>query len=315
MAPKYRQDLPQLTEDRLFVTDGGLETDLIFNRGIDLPEFAAFVLIDDAEGRSALREYYESYHAIARELDAGLVLDTPTWRANRDWGARLGYDRERLAAANRGWMEMIEGLREEWQHDQPVVLDGMLGPRGDGYVPGAMMSSEEAEAYHSEQIATFADTAADMVCVLTINYVEEAIGIARAAAAHQMPAVISFTVETDGRLPTGQALRDAVEQVDHESGGSPAYFMVNCAHPTHFAHIFEDGGAWQSRVRGIRANASKMSHEELDAAEELDAGDPHELAEDYERLHAVLPALRVLGGCCGTDHRHVGAVCSRVAAA
>jgi homocysteine S-methyltransferase len=303
--------LPQLSAG-LFVTDGGMETDLIFNRGIDLPLFAAFTVLDDDSARQALRDYYEGYFAIARDRGAGLILDTPTWRANRDWAEQLGYDRTRLADVNRRAVDMIAGLRDEWAPDQPVVLDGLIGPRGDGYVPGERMSADEAALYHDEQVATFAQTPIEMVSVLTVNYAEEAVGIARVAAEHGLPSVVSFTVETDGRLPTGQPLGEAIDQVDLETNGAPAYFMVNCAHPTHFEGALE-GGAWRERIRGIRANASKMSHAELDEAEELDEGDPDELADGYERLRERLPNLTVLGGCCGTDHRHVRAVSERFA--
>ncbi|MEA2496274.1 MAG: homocysteine S-methyltransferase, partial [Thermoleophilaceae bacterium] len=243
--------LPQLSGG-LFVTDGGLETDLIFNRGVDLPEFAAFVLLDDPAGMRALMDYYEGFFDIARERGAGFILDTPTWRANRDWGERLGYDRTRLADTNKRWADVVAELREAWAGTGlPIVLDGNIGPRGDGYVPGEHMTSDEATAYHGEQIATFAETPVEMVCVLTVNYAEEAVGVARAAAEHDLPSVISFTVETDGRLPTGQPLGDAIDQVDSETGGAPAYFMVNCAHPTHFENVLH-GGAWRERIRGVR---------------------------------------------------------------
>jgi S-methylmethionine-dependent homocysteine/selenocysteine methylase len=303
--------LPQLSGG-MFVTDGGLETDLIFNRGIELPEFASFVLIDDEAGKKALADYYRAYYDIARERGAGFVLDTPTWRANRDWGERLGYDRARLAEANRRWADEAAAMREAWAADGvQVVLSGNIGPRGDGYVPGERMTADEAAEYHAEQIATFAETDLEMVTVLTLNYTEEAIGVARAAAAHGLPSAVSFTVETDGRLPSGQPLGEAIDQVDSETGGAPAYFMVNCAHPTHFEGEL-GGGAWCERILGVRANASKMSHAELDEAEELDPGDPHELADGYERLREKLPNLTVLGGCCGTDHRHVAAVTDRL---
>jgi homocysteine S-methyltransferase len=310
LSSRYRHHLPQLRAERPFVTDGGLETDLSFNRGFELPGFASFPLMEDARGRDALRDYFADYIAIARERGAGLVLDTPTWRANRDWGARLGYDPERLAEVNRRAVSLAVELREQSGLPQPVVVNGVIGPRGDGYMPGALMSADEAEEYHAEQIGVFAGTEADMVTALTLNYTEEAVGVARAAAAHGMPAVISFTVETDGRLATGQTLPDAIETVDAATGRSPAYYMVNCAHPSHFMHVFEDGGDWIGRVAGIRANASRMSHAELDDSDELDAGDPGELAAGYAELRARLPALTVLGGCCGTDYRHVEAVCA-----
>jgi S-methylmethionine-dependent homocysteine/selenocysteine methylase len=298
--------LPQRTAGRLFVTDGGLETTLIFHHGIDLPYFAAFDLLTDEAGREALRRYYAPYLAIARLRGAGIVLDSATWRASRDWGERLGYSAEQLVEANRCAVALVEELRDA-EPAVDAVLNGVVGPRGDGYVMGETMTAADAEAYHGEQIGTFAGTAADMVSAITMTYVEEALGIARAAQAAGLPAVISFTVETDGRLPSGQPLREAVEQVDAETGSSPAYYMVNCAHPTHFAGVLEDG-PWLERVGGLRANASTMSHAELDEATELDEGDPARLAADYRALRDRLPRATVLGGCCGTDDRHVAAV-------
>jgi homocysteine S-methyltransferase len=298
--------LPQLQGD-LFITDGGLETTLIFHQGLELPEFAAFVLLESEEGREALRRYFEPYMAIARERGAGMVLDTATWRANPDWGSKLGYSKDALADVNRRAVEFARELAAA-EPAVPVVLDGVVGPRGDGYVVGETMAADEAEAYHRDQIAAFAEAGADMVSAITMTYAEEAAGIARAARAAGLPAAISFTVETDGRLPSGQPLREAIEQVDAETDGAPAYFMVNCAHPTHFESVLEEDGGWRERIAGIRANASRMSHEELDAAEELDAGDPEELAEQYRSLGARLPNLTVLGGCCGTDDRHIAQI-------
>jgi S-methylmethionine-dependent homocysteine/selenocysteine methylase len=299
--------LPQLEGERLFITDGGLETTLIFHHGLELPHFAAFDLLKHDTGTEALRRYFEPYLATARERGAGFVLDSATWRASRDWAERLGYSGAELADANRRAVALTEDLRAAWP-DVPTVLDGVVGPRGDGYVVGQTMSAAEAEAYHAEQIGTFAGTAADMISAITMTYVDEAIGITRAAQAAGLPAVISFTVETDGRLPSGQPLREAVEQVDAETAAAPAYFMVNCAHPTHFAGVLEPGDPWLERIGGIRANASTMSHAELDEAEQLDEGDPVELGAQYRALRDQLPNACVLGGCCGTDHRHVAEI-------
>jgi S-methylmethionine-dependent homocysteine/selenocysteine methylase len=284
-----------------------METVLIFDYGLELPDFASFVLLDDPEGAQALRSYYETFLDIARERGAGIVLDTPTWRANADWGERLGYSAEALADVNRRGVGLLEELRQDAVGTE-LVISGCIGPRGDGYVVGETMTPEQAESYHEAQVTTFAGTAADLVSALTMTYVDEAIGIVRAAEKAGIPSVISFTLETDGRLPSGTALREAVAEVDAETGGAAAYFMVNCAHPTHFEHVLADGGL--ERVRGLRANASSKSHEELDESEELDQGDPHELAEQYRDLRRLWPSLTVVGGCCGTDHRHVDAVCA-----
>jgi S-methylmethionine-dependent homocysteine/selenocysteine methylase len=302
----YRDRLPQLEADRPFLADGGLETTLIFHRGIDLPHFAAFDLLRTDAGREELRAYFEPYVELARERGVGMVLDTATWRASPDWAQRLGYSLDDLDDANRAAVALAEEIRAIGEDERtPIVVNGVVGPRGDGYDPDELMSARESEAYHARQIATFADTAADMVTAITMTHAEEAIGIVAAAGAAGLPVAISFTVETDGRLPSGQALPDAVEQVDGETDGAAAYFMINCAHPTHFAHVLEDDRAWRDRIGGLRANASTKSHAELDEAEELDEGDPVDLGAQHRALRERLPGVVVLGGCCGTDHRHV----------
>ena len=294
-------------QDRpLTITDGGLETTLVFQHGIDLPDFAAFPLVDTEQGRASLAAYYEPYLALADRMSLPIVVDTPTWRANLDWGARLGYDAIRLAAVNRRAVELVRDLATASGVEH--VIDGVIGPRGDGYVVGATMSASEAAAYHGLQARAFAEAGADMITAVTMTYAEEAIGITRAASSVGLPVVVSFTVETDGALPSGEALGDAIMRVDEVTGGAPAWFMVNCAHPTHFDATLAAGGAWVGRIGAIRANASTCSHAELDAATELDRGDVADLAARYHRLAEVLPALRVVGGCCGTDHEHVTAI-------
>jgi S-methylmethionine-dependent homocysteine/selenocysteine methylase len=308
---KYRGALPQLGGD-FFMTDGGLETTLVFLEGHDLPEFAAFVLHETPEGEGALRKYFRTYAQLAKGFGTGLVLETATWRANPDWGEKLGYTKGGLAEANAKAVRLLEEIRNEHETPQtPIVISGCVGPRGDGYVVDQAMSEKEAEDYHREQIETFAGTAADLVTAITMNYAEEAVGLARAAQQAGMPVVLSFTVETDGRLPTGQSLGDAIGQVDDATSGYPAYFMINCAHPSHFGHVVEGDEPWAERIRGLRANASRMSHAELDEAPELDAGDPSELGQEYAGLkNRRLKHLNVMGGCCGTDHRHIERIAS-----
>ncbi|TDX28170.1 homocysteine S-methyltransferase [Modicisalibacter xianhensis] len=302
---KYRNQLPQLG-DRIFLTDGGIETTLIYHDRLDLPYFAAFHLLQTSQGEAALRRYFQTYAEIAAHFHCGLILESPTWRASADWARRLNYTDEELARANRQAIDLLETVRDAFQTPRtPIVISGCLGPRGDGYSPENLMSSQEAATYHSAQIDTFATTAADMVCAITMNYVEEAIGITQAAEQANMPVAISFTVETDGCLPTGQTLRGAIEQVDKETRGYPSYFMINCAHPSHFDAVLGDFEGGLARIKGLRANASRKSHAELDAATELDSGDPHELARQYAELVQRHPQLNVLGGCCGTDHRHI----------
>jgi len=302
---RYRNALPQLGGG-FFLTDGGIETTLIFLEGLELPDFAAFDLLKRPEGEAALRKYFRTYAELAKRHGAGLILEAATWRANPDWGKRLGYSQEALAEANRRAIHMLEQIRTEFENPTTkVVISGCIGPRGDGYNPAFKMSEQDAESYHSEQIGTFAGTAADMVTAITMNDVEEAVGRTQAARRAAMPVAISFTVETDGKLVTGQPLKAAIEQVDSTTESYPSYYMINCAHPTHFEQVLTPGGPWLQRIRGLRANASVKSHAELNESPELDIGNPTELGKQHARLKARLPRLNVMGGCCGTDHRHV----------
>lgn len=301
-------DLPHLGGG-LVLTDGGLETCLIFHDGVELPHFAAFMLLRSEEGRATLWRYYEPYLQIAQRDGRGFILESPTWRASADWADRLGVSHGELAELNGAAVRLMQALRDEYgARVSPLVVSGCVGPRGDGYDAGEVMTSEAAEAYHADQITAFVEAGADMITAITMTNVPEAIGIARAAQGLGAPVAISFTVETDGKLPTGQALRQAVQEVDDATGGWPAYYMVNCAHPSHFAQALETGAPWLERVRGLRANASRLSHQELNDAPDLDDGDPAELGDEHADILRRLPRIKVLGGCCGTDHRHVAAM-------
>jgi S-methylmethionine-dependent homocysteine/selenocysteine methylase len=312
---KYRDSLPQL-KGGLFLTDAGIETTLIFHEGLDLPYFAAFDLLKDQSGQAALRRYYSSHASIARDSDCGFILESATWRASGDWGDKLGYSEVDMAEANRQSIALLVELRRLFETDRsPMVISGCVGPRGDGYRVEKAMTADEAQAYHAKQIDVFAETAADMVTAITMTYAEEAIGVTRAAQAAGLPAAISFTVETDGRLPSGQSLKDAIQAVDAATGKAPAYYMINCAHPDHFEDGLKAGEEWVKRIRGLRANASRMSHAELDEATVLDEGNPTELGRQYRDLRNLLPHIVVMGGCCGTDHRHIEAICHACTAA
>jgi homocysteine S-methyltransferase len=277
--------LPQMAGTPTFLTDGGLETSLIFHDGMDLPAFASFPLLSTEEGRARLVAYYEDYLTTARAHGMGFVIEGATWRANRDWADELGLGDDDLLTAIDASNDLMVGLRDRWQASMPIVVSACVGPRGDGYA-GAV----------------------DVVSAFTMTYVDEAVGIAAATARVGIPVVISFTVETDGRLPDGTSLGDAIDATDAATGGYPAYYMVNCAHPTHLVPGLELGASWTGRIRGLRANASTLTHAELDESETLDDGDPIDLGRRYVDLHDALPALTVLGGCCGTDYRHVEAI-------
>lgn len=285
-------------------TDGGIETVLLFREGFELPCFASFPLLEDERGRAALRRYFEPFLDLAEQRDLPFVLDTATWRASPDWGAKLGYDLERLDGVNREAVAFARALAEDRRR---VTINGALGPRGDGYVVGERMSAEEAAEYHGWQVAILVSAGAERLSAITLTYPEEAAGVVQAGASAGVPVVAGFTVETDGRLPDGTSLADAVEQVDDETEAAADFFIVNCAHPTHIAAGL-DGAPALGRIGGLRVNASALSHAELDESEELDEGDPVQLASDNAALRNALPSIRLLGGCCGTDHRHVAEI-------
>jgi len=290
-----------------YVTDGGLETDLVFHHGVQLAHFAAFPLLVDPKGRELLVDYYSAYAEIAAAAGAGLMLETPTWRASHDWGARLGVGDEGLVGVNADAVHLLAELGARYADEVPeVVVAGMVGPRGDGYVVGEVMDPWEARDYHLPQARALATAGADLVTSLTLGTVSEAVGVALAAGEVGLPVSVGFTVEPDGRLPDGTPLRAAIEAVDDVA--PPDWFVVNCAHPTHVAAALADGGPWLERIGGTRVNASERSHAELDTAPELDEGDPDALAAGQAALGSSLPGLRVVGGCCGTDARHVAAM-------
>lgn len=310
-----RHDLLSRLDSTFFVTDSGLETDLIFHHGVDLPAFAAFVLLRDQQGRDLLSRYFAEHLEVAVEHGLGCVLETPTWRASPGWAEAVGWAAPDVLATNADAASLVAAARESSAGDPRLCLiSGCVGPRSDGYVVGDRMTAEQASTYHHSQLADFADTEVDLVSLLTATYSEEAVGFVRAATDLALPCVVSFTVETDGRLPDGTLLGDAIETVDDNTDASPAYYMVNCAHPTHILPAIDPAARWSSRLRGVRANASTKSHAELDEATELDDGDPFTLAADLDGLRTRLPGIVVLGGCCGTDVRHIDALADRLAA-
>ncbi len=306
---KYRTSLPQLKEST-FLTDGGLETTLIFNQGIDLSHFASFDLLMNEEGRKILQEYYENYIAISKPNCKGFILEAGTWRANPDWIEKVGYSSLQMDTINSVAIQELEILRnihETEDFKMPISL--CIGPRGDGYSPKDKMNKEIAEEYHSHQIEIAAASNADMVSAMTMNYNEEAIGIVNAAKKNSIPVIISYTVETDGKLPSGDSLEDALTTLDKLTENYVSYFMINCAHPHHFIDVLKTNGSWLDRIGGVRANASTKSHAELDESEVLDEGDKDALARGYKELKTLLPNLNVIGGCCGTDHTHLEKIC------
>lgn len=308
---KYRNALPQLSGD-LYLTDAGMETDLIFNHGVEIREFASHTLLPDPVSREIVAKYYREFLSLAKKFDAGFILDSQTWKAHLHWAKDLGATEQELCSANKDSVAFIAELRDEYStNSKPIVLNGLIGPRGDAYAPESRVAAVEAEEYHAKQIGWLAETEVDMVTAMTFTQSDEAIGVVQAARSADLPIVISFTVENDGRLPTGQPLGEAIIAVDDATSTAAAYFMVNCAHPDHFFDVLNDSN-WARRIRGLRCNASRLTHAELDECEVLDDGDPEELASQYKSIAASMPWLNVFGGCCGSDLRHVTEIAKAV---
>ena len=311
---KHRHALPQLHGYQM-ITEGGLETSLVFHSGIDLPLFAAFIALETDAGIRAIDAWMRAFAELAGAERRCFIMDTPSWRASDRWAAELGIGQDDLREIHREAVATLSKLRDAYETPaSPFVISGTVGPQDDGYAPSTTLTAAQAATYPRTQEDWLAEFGADMVSASSITYAEEAAGIAAAAKAAGVPVVISFTLETDGHLPSGEALADAIAAVDAATGGYPSYYMINCAHPDHFAHILDDG-AWSARIMGLRANASRCSHAELDAAETLDDGNPAELGVLCADLRRKLPNLTVIGGCCGTDQRHVSQMCRATRAA
>ncbi len=292
------------SEGDLYLTDGGLETHLIFHKGMELPYFAAYSLLLRESGREHLTEYYRSYVTLALKFSVGLVLETPTWRASSDWGGKLGHDARTLVEVNQRAVAELRELVEKEGAEACTVISGCMGPRGDGYQATELLTPEQAAEYHWAQAQALASAGADQLSAMTLSYSDEAIGFCWAARKAGVPLVISFTVEKDGRLPGGESLAQAVSKVDRATEEYPSYYMVNCAYPTHMEGGFDPEGAWQQRLGGLKPNASSKSHEELNESKELDSGDPSDFAKRCADLRRRFPNLQVFGGCCGTGVEH-----------
>ncbi|WP_216859404.1 homocysteine S-methyltransferase family protein [Sulfitobacter aestuariivivens] len=286
------------------MADFGIETAMIFHEGLDLPHFAAFTLYGRPEGRQALGRAAERSFAVAKEAGTGLVLDAETWRANLPWGAVMDLGRDEIAAINAQAVTYARMWRDQNETAQtPVAVNGVLGPLGDGYVPETAPDADEATMDYLTSARAIAVAGADLASAITMTSSAEATGAARAMRDAGLAHAICFTVETDGRLPSGETVGAAIDAVDAEQT-EPLFYGINCAHPAHFADALDIPQA--RKIGMIRANASRLSHVELDAMDTLDAGDPEEWGQLCAGLAQMMPWLRLIGGCCGTDHRHLG---------
>ncbi|WP_135501055.1 homocysteine S-methyltransferase family protein [Roseovarius aestuariivivens] len=309
----HARDLPQ-SQGRLMTCGGGFETWLQYVDGFELRHFCAFELIDDPRGRACLADYHRKLVEAAVANGVGVINEGLHYRASRDWGTLIGYSREALEEINIRGIEFYKDFAREYKSEAtPMLVGGVIGPRGDAYNVGRTPDEAEAEDYHAEQILTFKKAGADLVTAATFSSVAEATGLTRAAKAAGMPVVISFFVAKGGKLKGGETLEEAIAQVDAATDSAPAYYMINCTHPTEFMPGLDDGG-WVRRLGGFMPNAVAMDTLDLCKLGHLEDGDPAELGGQMADLARRYPHINVWGGCCGTDGRHIGEITRQVAA-
>ncbi|WP_337660109.1 homocysteine S-methyltransferase family protein [Anderseniella sp. Alg231-50] len=300
-------------DGRMFLTEGGIETHMQYKKGHELRNFCLFELINDEHAMADLRAYHVNLIEVALKHKVGAVLDGLHYRTSRDWGEKLGYSAEALTDIVVRGIRFYQDLAREYETaDSPMPVSGVVGPRGDAYDIGRIMEADEAEDYHSEQIATMKQAGADLVTALTFSQVDEAIGVTRAAQDHDMPVVVSFALNKDGHLKSGTALGEAIRSVDRATGDGPRYYMVNCTHPVDFAAAFEAPGPWVKRIYGLRPNASSLDHGTLCQLGHLEEGNPVELGQQMADMARRFSHINVWGGCCGTDHVHIDEIAKAV---
>ena len=303
--------LPQQS-GKLMTTAGGFETWMQYVDGFKLRHFCAFELLNDARGLGCLRDYHRKVVEAATANGFGVINEGLHYRSSRDWGELIGFSREALLEINVRGIEFYRDFAREYAGpDTPMLVGGVVGPRGDAYNIGRLPDAAEAEDYHSEQIRIFREAGADHVTAMTFSSVDEAIGVARAAKSVGIPVVISFLLARGGRLKGGETLEEAITRVDSATDDAPAYYMINCTHPTEFEPALTTG-KWISRLGGFMPNAVAMETLDLCKLGHLEDGDPVELGAQMGALAQRFPHINVWGGCCGTDGRHIGEITRQV---
>jgi homocysteine S-methyltransferase len=297
---------------KLMTTAGGFETWMQYVDGFKLRHFCGFELLDDARGVSCLKDYHRKVIEAAVANGFGMINEGLHYRASRDWGELIGFSRSALEEINHRGIEFYRDFAREYSSPgTPMLVGGVIGPRGDAYNLGRLPDAAEAEDYHSEQIQTFRKAGVDHVTAMTFSSVDEAIGVARAAKSAGLPVVISFLLARGGRLKGGETLQEAIFRVDSATGNAPAYFMTNCTHPIEFEPALVPG-EWVARLGGFMPNAVAMETMDLCKLGHLEDGDPVELGAQMAALARRFPHINVWGGCCGTDGRHIGQIARQV---
>jgi S-methylmethionine-dependent homocysteine/selenocysteine methylase len=303
--------------DRLILTDGGIETRIMFETGITLPPYVQVTgLVKDPAGGPVLCRIYESYIAAARSFGLPVVIGTPTFRASMNFVLQAGLDGTgAVRRLNADAAAMHREIRAQSDH-RPIYIAGVIGPSGDAYRPEESLSAEEAREYHSLQAGTLAQSGVDFLYAPTFPAVEEALGAAMAMGATGLPHVVSFVLERNGRVLDGTPLHAAIERIDAAASPAPLFYSISCVHPSIAATALRDEAVFSNlvarRLNEFKANSSPLSPEELVQLDHPEGDDPDLFAAEMWKIHEDF-GLRVLGGCCGTDDRHIRALAARMA--
>ncbi|WP_286238828.1 homocysteine S-methyltransferase family protein [Neptuniibacter halophilus] len=300
-----QQGFPLSRPGRLYLTEGGTETEIMYKYGFELPHFAMFPLLDNPAAVTKMRDMFRYYLDVVAKHKLCALIGGLDYRASPDWGKLLGYSDAGLAEANLQSIDFLRDVAAEYAHDiEQTLIQGLIGPRGDAYQQGHTITAEAAEDYHAIQLTTLKKAGVDLALAITFNNVEESIGVARAAKTIGVPLAISLTLNRNSTLGDGTPLADAIEQIDQATDHSVEFYSINCSHPIEYEPAI-DGGPWLQRVRGVRPNASKMEKVALCKIGHLESGDPVELGEQCGELAKRYPHMDIWGGCCGTWDQHL----------
>jgi len=303
---------PSQKEGRFYLTEGGTETELMYKHGFELPHFAMFPLLENPEATSRMKEMFRSYLEVAAKHKTYALMGGLDYRASPDWGKLLGYSPEGLAEANLQSIEFLREIAKEYTSEIPgILIQGLIGPRGDAYQRNTTITENEAEDYHSVQLETLRKSNVDLALAITFNNIPESVGVARAAAKIGVPLAISLSLDSTSKLNSGPTLVEAITTIDKETDQSPEFYLINCSHPVEYEPAIEPGD-WISRVRGVRPNASKMEKLALCKIGHLEEGNPVELGQLCGDLAGRYPHMDIWGGCCGTWNNHLDEIAKNV---
>ena len=303
---------PSQKEGCFYLTESGTETEIMYKYGFELPHFAMFPLLDNPDAVSTMREIFRSYLEVVAKHGMCALMGGLDYRASPDWGELLGYSPQGLAEANHQSIDFLREIAKEYSSDIPeILIQGLIGPRGDAYERNETITEDEAEDYHSVQLETLKEADVDLALAITFNNIPESIGVARAAAKIGVPLGISLSLDSTSKLNSGPSLAEAIDTIEAETNRSPEFYSINCSHPVEYEPAIEPGD-WIHRVRGVRPNASKMEKIALCQIGHLEDGDPVELGELCGDLARRYPHMDIWGGCCGTWNTHLDEIAKNI---